>query len=154
MAANIERCGPPVVEMCFLPRRELMRREGGKWHRIRELLFPGYLFLKTNDPDEASRLLGQLPGLSRILGRNGAFIPLSTQEVSWLEVLTAPDTYVVEMSRGIVEGDEIVVTEGPLRGHEALIAKVDRHKRLAYLEVHMFGRTKTVRVGLEIVRKQ
>lgn len=131
-----------------------MKRVAGEWRHVRELLFPGYLFLKTNDPEGASQLLGQLPGLSRILGRNGAFIPLSTQEVSWLEVLTAPDAHVVKMSRGIVERDEIVVTEGPLRGHEALIAKVDRHKRLAYLEVRMFGRTKTVRVGLEIVRKQ
>ena len=65
-----------------------------------------------------------------------------------------PVTKVVEASVGVIEGDHVVVTSGPLKGHEALISKVDRHKRLAYLDMRMFGRTKTIKVGLEIVRKQ
>ena len=32
--------------------------------------------------------------------------------------------------------------------------KLDRHKRLAYLEIEILGRVKTVKVGLEIVRKK
>lgn len=38
-------------------------------------------------------------------------------------------------------------------GKEARIRKVDRHKRCAFVEVDMFGRKTTARVGLEIVRK-
>lgn len=53
----------------------------------------------------------------------------------------------------MIEGDEVKVVKGPLRGQEAKIVKVDRHKRLAWLEMHMFGRTKVVKVGLEIVSK-
>ena len=58
------------------------------------------------------------------------------------------------MSTGVIEGDQVIVTEGPLRGYEALISMIDRHKRLAFLEMHMFGRTKIVKVGLEIVSKR
>jgi transcriptional antiterminator NusG len=47
-----------------------------------------------------------------------------------------------------------MVTKGPLRGYEGLIANIDRHKRTAELEIQMFGRTKRVRIGLEIVRKR
>ena len=58
------------------------------------------------------------------------------------------------MSVGVIEGDRVIVTEGPLKGHEAQITKIDRHKRAAYLDMRMFGRHKTIKVGLEIVRKR
>ena len=48
----------------------------------------------------------------------------------------------------------MVVTSGPLRGREAQISKIDRHKRLAWLDMRMFGRNKSIKVGLEIVSKQ
>ena len=54
----------------------------------------------------------------------------------------------MEFSQGVIEGDEVKVTKGPLKGQEAKIRKIDRHKRLAFLEMHMFGRTKVVKVGL------
>ena len=81
-------------------------------------------------------------------------IPLSQDEVAWLTALMQPLDKVVEMSTGVIEGDRVIVTDGPLVGREALISKIDRHKRLAYLDMRMFGRTKTIKVGLEIVRKQ
>lgn len=57
------------------------------------------------------------------------------------------------MSEGIIEGDRVIVTRGPLRDLEANIIKIDRHKRLAWVDVDMCGRSKTIRVGLEIVSK-
>ena len=59
----------------------------------------------------------------------------------------------VEMSIGIIEGDRVHIFEGPLQGMEGLIRKIDRHKRMAYLEVEMFGRMVEMRVGLEIIEK-
>ena len=90
----------------------------------------------------------------RMLGNDNSFTPLAPDEVAWLEAFTTAKTHVVEMSQGVIEGDTVMVTEGPLKGREALITKIDRHKRLAYLDMHMFGRTKSVRIGLEIVRKR
>lgn len=60
----------------------------------------------------------------------------------------------MKMSKGVIEGDRVMVTRGPLKGHEALIARIDRHKRLAWVDMDMFGRHKTIRVGLEIVSKK
>ena len=47
-----------------------------------------------------------------------------------------------------------MVIRGPLKGHEARITRIDRHKRLAWMDMDMFGRHKTIRVGLEIVSKK
>ena len=60
----------------------------------------------------------------------------------------------MKMSEGIIEGDQIRVLKGLLQGYEALVAKVDRHKRLAYIDLNILGRIKTVKVGLEIVQKR
>ena len=143
-----------IVDDCFVPRREVMRREEGQWKRVQETLFPGYLFVKTNDIQHVSERLASIPAFTRLLGvSDERIIPLSQDEVAWLTALLQPLDKVVEMSVGVIEGEKVIVTDGPLVGQEALISKIDRHKRLAYLDMRMFGRTKTIKVGLEIVRK-
>ena len=142
------------IKECFVPRREVMRRVDGQWASIRETLFPGYLFVETTDIQHVMERLARVPAFTRLLGvSDERVIPLSQDEVVWLTALLQPLDKVLEMSVGIIEGDRVIVTDGPLVGHEASISKIDRHKRLAYLDMRMFGRTKTIKVGLEIVRK-
>lgn len=43
--------------------------------------------------------------------------------------------------------------EGPLIGLEGLITKIDRHKRIAYVDVELLGKLTRVQVGLEIISK-
>ena len=47
----------------------------------------------------------------------------------------------------------IRITHGPLMGQEGNIVKIDRHKRVAYVDVSLFGQVTTVQVGLEIISK-
>lgn len=153
-ADMVRKYGHGLVEECFLPSFELMKRFDGQWHKVTELLFPGYLFIKTDEPDAVAARLRAAPVFMRLLGSSGdRFTPLAPDEIAWLEAFTTVKTHVVEMNTGIIEGDTVIVIEGPLKGHEAMITKIDRHKRLAYLDMHMFGRNKSVRIGLEIVRK-
>ena len=143
-----------IVSDCFVPRREVLRREEGQWRTVRETLFPGYLFVETTEIQHVSERLASIPAFTRLLGKSDErIIPLSQDEVAWLTALMEPLDKVVEMSVGVIEGDRVIVTDGPLVGREALISKIDRHKRLAWLDMRMFGRTKTIKVGLEIVRK-
>ena len=142
------------VTDCFVPRREVKRKVAGEWTFVRETLFPGYLFVETPNIQQVSDQLARVPAFTRLLGKSDEkIIPLSPDEVAWLTALMQPLDKVVEMSVGIIEGDRVVVTDGPLVGHEALISKIDRHKRLAWLDMRMFDRTKTIKVGLEIARK-
>lgn len=151
----IARVACDVVQECFVPRREIMRRIDGAWHKRRERLFPGYVFVQTDDPVRVQQLLRTVPTFTRMLGSAGdTFLPLTRDEVTWINIHTNADTHVVEMSEGVIEGDRVVVTSGPLKGHEASISRIDRHKRLAWVDVEMFGRQKTIRVGLEIVAKR
>ena len=53
-----------------------------------------------------------------------------------------------------MEGDHVVVTGGPLKGHEGWIRSVNRQKSLAFLEIEMFGRKLKTKVGLAILNRR
>lgn len=154
-AALIAKIAQGAVEDCFVPKREVMHRKSGQWHRILEKLFPGYVFVQTSTPEQVREVLGRLPAFTRMLTFAGdACLPLTADEVAWINATTNADTHVMEMSEGVIEGDRVVVACGPLKGREASITRIDRHKRLAWVGMDMFGRHKTIRVGLEIVSKR
>ena len=97
--------------------------------------------------------LKQVSGMTKLLKTDNEITPLSQEEVS-LMLKLGSEKQEVEMSTGIIEGDEVMVFDGSLQGMEGLIKKIDRHKRIAYLEVDMFGRKVEIQVGLEIVEKR
>lgn len=144
-----------VVQECFTPASETARKHSGQWRRVTCLLFPGYVFVKTDSPEQLQQRLRAIPVFMRLLGAsNDSILPLADDEVAWLNAFTDARTHVVRMSEGIIDGDAVIVTDGPLKGHEGLIKRIDRHRRQAMLEVQMLGRTKQIRIGLEIVYKR
>jgi transcriptional antiterminator NusG len=142
-----------AFEECFIPQYEVMKRFRGQWHTCTEILFPGYLFFVTDCADGLAQELRNVPAFTKLLSNGGKFIPLNVDEVAWISAFTKQDSRVIEMSEGIIEGDKVIVFKGPLMNYSGQIRKIDRHKRIAYLDIEMFGRTMSIKVGMEIVRK-
>lgn len=142
-----------ILEQCFIPRFQQKKRFLGDWHIQNEILFPGYVFLISEYPDALVDSLKQIVGMTKLLKTGEEITPLSQEEVALLQKLGS-EKQEVEMSTGIIEGDRVHIFEGPLQGLEGMIQKIDRHKRIAYLEAEMFGRKVKMKVGLEIVEKK
>lgn len=136
----------------FIPLREVMRHKNGEWISTTEIIFPGYIFVSTKDADELAFLLKDVPAFTRVLGDSERFVPLSNDEVSMINAFGG-DEHLVRMSEGVIEGDEVRILNGPLFAHSGIIRKVDRHKRVAYVEMSIMGRKKDIKLGLEIVKK-
>lgn len=150
--ALLERNFPDgLLQECFIPECETMKRYRGEWHKQVETLFPGYLVVLTDQPEALALELRKIPRFTRLLGNGDIFIPLNDREIAFFEAFTDVESRTIAMSEGIVEGGRAVVLKGPLKGREGMIKKIDRHKRLAYLEMDMMGRRKTIKLGLEIV---
>lgn len=153
-AALIAKLAHGAVDDCFVPKREAMHRKSGQWHRILEKLFPGYVFVQTSAPGQVREALGRVPAFTRMLTSAGDMcLPLAADEVALIDAVANVDTQVIEMSKGVIEGERVIVIHGPLKGREARIVRINRHKRLAWVDMDMFGCSKTIRVGLEIVSK-
>ena len=141
-----------VLEECFIPYYEEKKKIQGEWKIQKKILFPGYIFLVTEDVHEVWWQLKGVFGLTKLLKVDLEVIPLKEEEIRFLLAFGGKEQ-LVKMSEGIIENSKVIVTSGPLQGWEGLIKKIDRHKRKAYLELEMFGRKQLVQVGLEIVRK-
>ena len=142
-----------ILERCFIPYYEERRRRQGGWTTIKRILFPGYVFVITEDVEELYQQLKHVLGLTKILGSGRVIVPLSDDEVNFMERLGGED-HLVRLSEGIIEGGQVKIYEGPLQGMEGLVKRIDRHKRKAWLEIRMFGKMQMVQVGLEIVEKR
>ena len=146
---------PALIEEMFIPRYETMKRIKGEWVRRAEVLLPGYLFVVTDQPARLeSELRTKVSLFTKVLHNNDVFVPLDEEEVAFVNAFTDPESRIAEVSTGVIEGDEIVILNGPLLGQTGLIKKIDRHKRLAYLSINILGRQKTVKLGLEIIQKR
>lgn len=116
------------------------------------ILFPGYMFLETDDIDELYLNLRTIPRLTKLLGVGEYIVPLNDEEEDFL-MRFGGKKHLVEMSEGIIEHSQVRILSGPLMGMEGMIKKIDRHKRKAWLEMELFGRTQIVEVGLEVALK-
>lgn len=135
----------------FLPEMEVMKRYHGEWHKERALMFPGYIFIVTEEIYEISLALGRVPKLTKVLGTDAMPVALEEGEVLLLHKILNSG-HVAEISQGMLEGKHLTIKSGPVEGMEAMIKRIDRHKRIVVLEVEMFGRLVELKMGVEVVR--
>ena len=140
------------MERCFIPYYEEKKKQNGTWNTLQKVLFPGYIFMITEDVEKLFFHLKTIEGMTKLIGTGQDIIPLKEEEIIFLQRLGG-DEQIVSMSEGIIEGTQVTIISGPLKGMEGLIQKIDRHKRKAWLELEMFGKMQQVEVGLEITRK-
>lgn len=59
----------------------------------------------------------------------------------------------METSTGFIEGDHIVITDGPFVGIESIIKSISPRKRQAVIEIEFAGCLRCLTIGLEIIAK-
>ena len=123
-----------------------------------QMLFPSYVFVRSDlDPQAfkvfTQRHLSPLSGFIRLLTYKDDDVPtLSKDEVKVLQPFFS-NRGVFEHSVGLIAYDKVVITEGPLMGLESHIKHIDRHKKIATLEIPLFNEVKEVKVSCEILSK-
>lgn len=148
-----------VLKSCFLPTRRLKKKFHGTWHELTEKLFPGYVFLTTDQPRLLYEELKEIPALTRILGRCGDyFTPLSERDMQTMEKLQSGTKdggkLRAEISQIVIEeGKQIRILSGPLRNLEGQIKKLNLHKRIAEVELEFMGSKSVVYLGIEMVER-
>lgn len=141
----------------FTPLKEVVHRVQGKRVVVKRPLFPSYVFLETELSPKVFRQAmlqykSQVSGILKELKYDDDISALSTEERAYLEGLM-DESHNVRLSKGEILDGEVIITEGPLKGYESNIIRIDRHKRRAILNVRMNNRDMNVDVSLEIVKK-
>jgi transcriptional antiterminator NusG len=142
----------------FVPTRERIIKLPGVVKKECKPIFPGYLFIETDmsTPDFIGHIRKVRWDLQKILkplryGESHEYAVFDGERRLLDALLNKARC--IEASVGIIKGDRVIITEGPLVGQESIIRKIDRHKRKATIEVPLFGAMRRIEVALEIVER-
>jgi transcriptional antiterminator NusG len=140
----------------FIPKRVLPIRKAGKIRKVASAVFPGYVFLESVDLKEdletywlARRTLGFL----RFLRDNKSPTPLVEQDRLLLQHFMSFGEYADTSKVTFDENDRIVVHQGPLKGLEGRIVKVNRRKGRAKVALDICQTGFLIDLGFEAVER-
>ena len=142
-----------VLDDAFVFTYERMKKKLGQWHTETLQMFPDYVFLETEHEEELSEGLKPYQSIVEILADSDALLRVNPEEEAFLKYLCGKNHH-LSMSRGYIRNGITHVVEGPLKGMENRIRKIDRHKRIARIEAPIhYTKAESILAGLEIVEK-
>lgn len=133
----------------FILTYDRMYRYQGAWHLEKKLIFPSNVLLESENENALRDELMRRQGGA---GQRQEIRKIASEDEKLLRFLCGTMKH-IRMSKGVIRRGITQVTEGPLKGMESQICKIDRHKRLASLRTLEGRNIKYIPAGLEIVEK-
>lgn len=164
------------VISAVVPKRRLQECKQGKTLEVCKTMFPGYVFVKTQMNVKTYYELKDIPGYHRLLNRNHnrytqnqgclhngdgdkgdssepfLFSKVDDYEMAQILELIGQDD-VIDFSTLYVENAKVTVCEGPLKGREGLIRKIDKRKKRARIVLQFMGQDKPLDIGIEMLAR-
>lgn len=135
---------------CFHLTRSRRKKFEGQWHTVQEDLFPGYVFIDTDQPDKVFRELKKASKPKLLFSDETYVSALEPQESDLMDKL-ADGNGVIGISVVNVAGDGTVrYLSGPLTKVKSQVRKVNLHKRVAQLETSLLGKKRILYLGIEL----
>lgn len=153
-AGLLERVvGHELWSLCRIPRKVKVFRSGGMLHLLEDVMFPGYLFIKTNDSEALSKVLKKSGKFPQFIGNpKDMFAPVDEKDLCFLQDVCGEN---LSRAMGVTkivlnEENQIVRADGVLAHYKDRIVKLNLHKRFAVVEVELFNRTQAVLFGVSL----
>lgn len=140
----------------IVPQKMMPIRKRGKTMQKLSPVFPGYIFIESEnilEEHDTYWTIRKTPGFVRFLRESSSPSPLSSRDVSLLRHFISFGEYADTSKVTFDENDRIVVLEGPLKGLEGHIVKVNRRKGRAKVLLDMYGEQFPIDLGFEVVER-
>jgi len=135
---------------CFHLTRSRRKKYEGQWQTVNEDLFPGYVFIDTDQPDRVYRELKKT-SKPKLLFSDDEYVSILEKHESDLMEKLADGNGRIGISKVRVGIDgKIHYLSGPLSGMGSMVRRVNLHKRIAEIEADIMGRKRTLYLGIEI----
>lgn len=141
-----------LVSEIFIPKYICLKHYRKEWHETLLPLFPDYFFIDTDQADEVAERLKILSRIVKPVCVGKDFVPIYPEEQMFLESMMDAQR-VIRRSVGNIINGKFDIYAGPLHDKAGYIRKIDRHRRLADMEIGLLGENRTIKVSLEIVKK-
>lgn len=154
-------CERKKYQRCFVVYQECAYRTHGAPEFHIEPLFPSYVFVETETPEEFFLELKRVPRMSKLLGADGCFWSIHKEEEIFLcDMLEESEKkagtskelpYLIYPSLVQVDEDgHIIKAEGILGKYMGKIVKQRLRKRSVIIEIPFCGKMRRVRLGIRL----
>ena len=137
-------------EVFTMRRKKELHGADGMRETVSVPMFPGYIFIRTDDIERIRQSLRVIIQFKRILKSGGQFMPVYEEEARTFRALGG-DAHEVDISIGFKDGDEVGILDGSLLLYTGKIEKIVRHKKTAYIRAMFLGEERVIPVGLEVL---
>ncbi len=139
---------PALWEQCRVLKKVKVFRSGGALHFPEEVLFPGYLFIRTACPKSLEKELKR----SRDFPQFPSVTPVEPADLTFLKDVCGE---ALEQPMGITRltldrEKQIIRAEGILSGYLDRIIKLNLHRRFALVETALFNRIQPILFGVTL----
>ena len=148
--------------LCCVPKKLKLFRIGGELRLVEDMMFPGYLFVRSSCPKQLCEELRKSRELPRFLPfgrdekREEILIPISTMDLDFLQNVCGERLQVpmgiTEITLG--ENRKILKAQGVLERYVDQIVRLNLHKRFAVAKIPLFQRSQTVLFGICLEQDQ
>lgn len=147
-----------LYTLCSIPRKEKPFRHGGIYYPVEDIMFPGYLFIRSEEPEKLHKELQRSREFPQfvIFGKNDMgedeLVPVSEQDLSFLQEVCGAKLQEVCGITDITLGDDkqLLEVRGVLEHYVDRIVKLNLHKRFAVAEVPLFNRRQQIFFGIRL----
>jgi transcriptional antiterminator NusG len=150
------RATHPEIKMpIYFPQRALDIRRAGKIIHTKSAIFPGYIFIETDNDDDILNYhwaFRRTDGFFRFLRSNQNIVPLADRDLELvLHFIKQADALAGKSKVVFDENSRISVIEGPLAGLEGRIIKVDKRKGRAKIRLDLYDASFTIDLAFEML---
>ncbi len=155
---NVKKFAPQLFQkhnFIYLTRELTIRRQG-KTMRELQPMFPSYIIVQTTSEVDSFTLaaLKKVPDFYHFLNSNTDIVALGDRDLHIIQHFLGLGPKIGQSLVRFDDNDRIVVIEGPLKGLEGSIIKVDKRKQRAKICVDFGGTTHTMDLSFEDISKQ
>lgn len=155
---NVKKLAPKLAQkhnFIYLTRELTIRRQS-KFMRELQPMFPSYIIVQTTCEVDSFTLaaLKKVPDFYHFLNSNTDIAALCGHDLQIIQHFLGLGPKIGSSLVRFDENDRIVVIEGPLKGLEGSIIKVDKRKQRAKIRVDFGGTAHTMDLSFEDISKK
>ena len=140
-----------LYSKAWIPTRVKIAKFHGEEQQSLIRLFPGYVFVDTEVPEKIHMILKGEKNCIGFLRQEGEFSPVSEEEKKTISYFT-DNKGIAGISLGKVIDGRTHIIDGPLKGLDDKIVRVDRHKKKAWVFLPNFlGKDREIPFALEMI---
>lgn len=136
---------------CFPIKRECIRKAGDGWEIYETVMFPGYVFIDTECPNELYYCLKEIPKLTKMLkDEEELFLSVDEEEQEFLENIQS-EGHIVRLSEVRLDAEkQIIAADGAVGRYMDCIVKQRIRKRYVLIRKKLLGKERKIILGIRL----